>query len=89
MPRPAVGMFTAPQPTIALRYKGINLAEGGVLVIVELFSRNRSASGAGIDQRRQHCRRYADQWRNPTGHQQAGYRRLRQLRPHYPVGLMP
>ncbi|MEX6732513.1 hypothetical protein AB2C47_32530 [Pseudomonas aeruginosa] len=22
-------MFTAPQPTIALRYKGINLAEGG------------------------------------------------------------
>ncbi|WP_260331342.1 hypothetical protein [Pseudomonas aeruginosa] len=32
-----VGMFTAPQPTIALRYKGINLAEGGAPVIVELF----------------------------------------------------
>ncbi|MBN0934258.1 hypothetical protein K4K17_01100, partial [Pseudomonas aeruginosa] len=31
------GMFTAPQPTIALRYKGINLAEGGAPVIVELF----------------------------------------------------
>ncbi|MDN6856986.1 hypothetical protein QO207_10340 [Pseudomonas sp. CAN2814] len=32
-----VGMFTAPQPTIALRYKGINLAEGGAPVIVELY----------------------------------------------------
>ncbi|HHM6772742.1 TPA: hypothetical protein ACWMLF_004730 [Pseudomonas aeruginosa] len=32
-----VGLFTAPQPTIALRYKGINLAEGGAPVIVELY----------------------------------------------------
>ncbi|MFU4385815.1 hypothetical protein ACM725_30260, partial [Pseudomonas aeruginosa] len=32
-----VGMFTAPQPTVALRYKGINLAEGGAPVIVELY----------------------------------------------------
>lgn len=32
-----VGMFAAPQPTVAIRYKGINLAEGGVPVIVELY----------------------------------------------------
>lgn len=32
-----VGIFTAAQPVVALRYKGINLAEGGAPVIVELF----------------------------------------------------
>ena len=32
-----VGMFTAKPPVIALRYKGINLAEGGAPVIVELY----------------------------------------------------
>jgi len=32
-----VGMFTAPQPTVALRYKGVNLAEGSAPVLIELY----------------------------------------------------
>lgn len=33
----AVGMFTAPQPLVALRYDGINLAENGAPVVFELY----------------------------------------------------
>jgi len=36
-PSRAVGLFTAPQPVVALRYRGINLAEGGAPVLVELY----------------------------------------------------
>lgn len=32
-----VSIFTAPQPMVALRYEGVNLAEGGAPVIVELY----------------------------------------------------
>lgn len=33
----AVSIFTAPQPLVALRYEGINLAENGAPVIVDLY----------------------------------------------------
>jgi len=33
----AVGLFTAPQPTVAIRYKAVNLAEGNAPVLVELY----------------------------------------------------
>jgi len=33
----AVGMFTAPQPTVAIRYQGVNLAEGNAPVLIELY----------------------------------------------------
>jgi len=36
-PKKAVGMFTAPQPTVAIRYKGLNLAEGNAPVLIELY----------------------------------------------------
>lgn len=32
-----VSIFSAPQPTVALRYEGVNLAEGGAPVLVELY----------------------------------------------------
>jgi len=35
--RKAVGMFTAPQPTVAIRYQGVNLAEGNAPVLIELY----------------------------------------------------
>ncbi|MFV9611954.1 hypothetical protein [Pseudomonas aeruginosa] len=73
-----VGMFTAPQPTVALRYKGINLAEGGAPVIVELYKvATDPLQELALVQRRQHRCRDADQRRYPAGHQQAGYRRPR------------
>jgi len=33
----AVGMFTSPQPTVAIRYQGVNLAEGNAPVLIELY----------------------------------------------------
>lgn len=38
--RTAVGMFTARQPSVALRYEGINLAEGNAPVLVDLYKVN-------------------------------------------------
>lgn len=35
--RKAVGMFTAPQPNVAVRYEGVNLAEGNAPVLVDLY----------------------------------------------------
>jgi len=35
--RREVGLFTAPQPTVAIRYKGINIAEGNAPVLIELY----------------------------------------------------
>jgi len=35
--RRTVGMFSAPQPTVALRYQGVNLAEGNAPVLIELY----------------------------------------------------
>ncbi|MGC1547226.1 MAG: hypothetical protein WA777_01750 [Rhodanobacter sp.] len=35
--RKAVGMFTAPQPNVAVRYEAINLAEGNAPVMVDLY----------------------------------------------------
>jgi len=32
-----VSIFTSPQPLVALRYEGVNLAEGGAPIIVELY----------------------------------------------------
>jgi hypothetical protein len=38
--RNAVGMFTAPQPSVALRYEGVNLAQGNAPVLVDLYKVN-------------------------------------------------
>jgi hypothetical protein len=35
--RKAVGMFTAPQPNVAVKYEGVNLAEGNAPVMVDLY----------------------------------------------------
>jgi len=36
-PKNAVGLFTSPQPTVAIRYKAVNLAEGNAPVLIELY----------------------------------------------------